>query len=591
MRYVFDVETNGLLNSLSKIHCLVLINIDTEKVLSFRPNEVEVGLQLLSDAKLICGHNVINFDIPAIKKVYPKWTTKAKVIDTIVCSRLIWSDIKNSDFQNYQRYGFDTKMIGSHSLKAWGLRLNLRKDNFGDTTNWSEWSEDMQKYCERDVELNYKFYRVIQSKNYSEQALQLEHDFAKVIDMQQSHGFTFNRDAANELLKTLIKRRIELEADLQIAFPAWTKDLEDFIPARDNRTRGYKKGVPVKRNETIIFNPNSRHHIADRLREKYDWKPKVFTPDGKPQVDEVVLSKLNFPEAKILSEYLLIQKRISQLAEGSSAWLKLEKKGKIHGSVITNGAVTGRCTHRSPNIAQVPRVGSPYGKDCRSLFTVDEGYKLVGLDVSSLELRCLSHYLARYDNGEYTKQVIDGDIHTFNQKAANLPNRNLAKTMIYALIYGAGDARMGEIINGTAKEGKELKEKLFKQIPALGNLIKDVKDKVYRTGKLKDIDGRLLNVRSQHSALNFLIQSCGSILVKQATILLHAQLFAKYKYKEDFAMVAHVHDEMQLQVREDLADKVGQLGVQSVKETQNVFGLRCPLDAEYKVGNNWAETH
>ena len=591
MQYVFDIETNGLLDQLTKIHCLVIKDINTEEVYSFRPDKVEEGLKLLSNAKELIGHNIIKFDIPAIRKVFPEWTTNAKITDTIVCSRLIWSNIKEKDFQNYNRYGFDPKMIGSHSLKAWGLRLNLHKGKFGETTDWKEWSAEMQKYCEQDVEVNFLFYNVISQKNYSQEALKLEHDFAMIIDMQEKMGFCFDVEAANKLLVNLTKRRIELEEELQLAFPAWTKDLGEFIPARDNKTKGYIKGIAINKYETVTFNPNSRYHIADRLKDKYNWKPKVFTPDGKPQVDESVLGKLEYPEAKLLAEYLLVQKRISQLAEGNSAWLKLEKNNKIYGSVMTNGAVTGRCTHMRPNIAQVPAVGVPYGKECRELFTVPKGYKLVGLDLSSLELRCLSHYLAKYDNGIYAKQVVEGDVHTYNQKAMGLSSRNLSKRVIYALIYGAGNAKMGEIINGTAAQGKKLKEKLFKNLPALGNLTTAVKEKVLRTNSLRAIDGRILNIRSPHSALNFLLQSCGAIIVKKATILLHEKLIAKYKYGEDWSMVAHIHDEMQLQVKESLVDEVGKLGVQSVKETQNEFMLRCPLDAEYKVGRNWAETH
>ncbi|MAL34402.1 MAG: hypothetical protein CMG84_13480 [Marinobacter sp.] len=591
MQYVFDIETNGLLDQLTKIHCLVIKDINTEEVYSFRPDEVEEGLKLLSNAKELIGHNIIKFDIPAIRKVFPEWKTNAKITDTIVCSRLIWSNIKETDFQNYNRYGFDPKMIGSHSLKAWGLRLNLHKGKFGETTDWKEWSAEMQKYCEQDVEVNFLFYNVISQKNYSPEALKLEHDFAMIIDMQEKMGFCFDVEAANKLLVNLTKRRIELEEELQLAFPAWTKDLGEFIPARDNKTKGYIKGIAINKYETVTFNPNSRYHIADRLKNKYNWKPKVFTPDGKPQVDESVLGKLEYPEAKLLAEYLLVQKRISQLAEGNSAWLKLEKNNKIYGSVMTNGAVTGRCTHMRPNIAQVPAVGVPYGKECRQLFTVPKGYKLVGLDLSSLELRCLSHYLAKYDNGIYAKQVVEGDVHTYNQKAMGLSSRNLSKRVIYALIYGAGNAKMGEIIDGTAAQGKKLKEKLFKNLPALGNLTTAVKEKVLRTNSLRAIDGRILNIRSPHSALNFLLQSCGAIIVKKATILLHEKLIAKYKYGEDWSMVAHIHDEMQLQVKESLVDEVGKLGVQSVKETQNEFMLRCPLDAEYKVGRNWAETH
>jgi|TARA_B100001964_G_scaffold235778_1_gene296453 DNA polymerase I-like protein with 3'-5' exonuclease and polymerase domains len=591
VKYVFDVESNGLLDSLNKIHCVVLKDIETEKLLSFTPDKVEEGLKLLSEADEICGHNIIKFDIPAIKKVYPDWNTKAKIVDTIICSRLIWADIKNKDFQNYQTYGFDSKMIGSHSLKAWGLRLNLHKGDYGQNSDWTNWNEDMQEYCERDVELTHLFYRVILSKKYSQEALDLEHQFAKVIFLQEQHGFNFNKEAAEKLLTDLIKRRLDLEEELQLAFPAWTKDLGEFIPARDNKTRGYIKGVAINKYETVTFNPNSRHHISYNLKSKYGWKPKEFTPDGRPQVDEKILSKLEYPEAKLLSEYLLIQKRISQLAEGNSAWLKLEKGNKIYGSVITNGAVTGRCTHKRPNIAQVPAVGVPFGKECRSLFVAPFGYKLVGVDFSGLELRCLAHYMARYDDGIYAKQVVEGDVHAFNQEAMGLSSRNLAKRVIYALIYGCGDRKMGEIINGTSKQGKELKEKLFKKLPALDYLTSAVRRKVESTGNLRGIDGRILNIRSIHSALNFLIQSCGSIIVKKATCLLHEKLFSKYKYGEDWSMTAHIHDELQLEVKENLVNEIGKLAIQAAKETKDYFNLRCALDAEYKVGNNWAETH
>ena len=591
MKFVFDIETNGLLDVLDTIHCIVLKDIETEKVYSFTPDKVEEGLKLLSEADVIIGHNIIKFDLPAIRKVYPNFKTRAHATDTLVCSRLIWSDVKTQDFQNASRYGFNTKLIGSHSLKAWGVRLNLHKGKFCENTDWKKWSPEMQDYCEQDVEVNNLFFRVIESKKYSQQALELEHQFAVCISLQERHGFSFDREAAEKLLTDLVKRRLDLEADLQIAFPEWQKDLGEFIPARNNKTKGYIKGVAINKYETVTFNPNSRHHISFNLKNKYGWKPKEFTPDGRPQIDEKVLSKLKYPEAKLLSEYLLVQKRISQLAEGNTAWLKLEKGNKIYGSVNTNGAVSGRCTHMQPNISQVPAVGVPYGKECRSLFVTSSGYKLVGVDFSGLELRCLAHYMARYDNGIYAKQVVEGDVHTFNQEAMGLSSRNVAKRVIYALIYGCGDRKMGEIISGTAREGKELKEKLFEKIPALSRLKDAVQNKVQATSNLRGIDSRILQVRSQHSALNLLIQSAGAIIVKQATTLLHEKLFMKYKYGEDFAMVAHIHDEMQLQVKEKLADEIGKLAVQSIKDTQDIFNFRCPLDAEYKIGNNWAETH
>ena len=591
MKLIFDLETDGLLQELTRIHCIAAKDVDTKRVYSFRPSEVETGLQLLSEADEIIAHNGIAFDIPAIKKLYPQWKTKAKITDTLILSRLIWPDLKTKDFAVSNRHGFDYRLIGSHSLKAWGRRLNVLKGDFAENTDWLQWSEEMQTYCVQDVEVTFAFFQEISKRNYSQAAIDLEHEFAQYIFLQEQVGFCFDTNKALALQQKLTKRRLELEEELQKIFPPIQKDLGEFIPARDNKTLGYVKGVAIHKWETVKFNPNSRHHIASRLKDKYNWKPKAFTPDGKAQVDEKVLDSLEYPEAKTLSEFLLIQKRISQLSEGNSAWLKLTNNNKIHGHVNTLGTVTGRCTHNKPNIAQVPAVGTPYGEECRSLFNVPDTFKLVGVDVSGLELRCLSHYLARFDNGEYVKQVTEGDVHTFNQKAAGLRSRSLAKRVIYGLIYGCGDARMGEIVGGTKADGKKVKETLFKKIPALPKLTEAIRQKIETSKYIKALDGRLLHCRSAHSALNFLIQSCGSILVKRATIILHKKLHEQFEFLKDFAMVAHIHDEMQLQVREDLADTVGELAVDAIKEAGEYYNLRCPLDGEYKVGNNWAETH
>ena len=589
--YVFDIESNGLLDDLTTIHCIVLKDINTQQLYSFEPNEVEKGLELLSNADHIIGHNIIKFDIPAIQKVYPDWQTKAQVTDTILCSRLIWADIKDKDFKYAAMHKeFPMKMVGKHSLESWGYRLDFHKGEYGKTTDWSEWTPEMQAYCEQDVHLNAKLYEVIKSKNYSETALFIEHEFQRCIKAQEDHGFFFDVSKAKELYTQLQRRRGELYNELQELFPQWEKDDGIFVPKRNNKTKGYVAGEPVQKTKTVIFNPNSNDHITDRLINKYKWKPREFTKEGKPRVDETVLGNLKYPEAKQLAEYKLIQKRIGMLAEGDTAWLKVVKNNHIHGQVITNGAVTGRCTHKFPNIAQVPSVSAPYGKECRELFSVPDGFKLVGVDVSGLELRCLAHYLYPFDNGAMVKELLDGDIHTANQKAAGLPTRNQAKTFIYAFIYGAGDTRLGEIVGGGIKEGKQLRKQFLTKNPALGYLKNDVEAKAQRQGFLNGIDKRQLPVRSIHSALNTLLQSCGAIIVKRATILLDSRI--KWLNLVDKAsMVAHVHDEMQLQVIADKADDIGKAAVQSIKEVQHVFQLNCPLDGEYKVGSNWAMTH
>ena len=587
MRLIFDIETNGFLSEATKIHSIVIKDIDTKQIYSYHGDKIGRGLYLLSGASLLVGHNILKFDIPVINKLYPEYKIEGDVFDTLLVSRLIWTNRKEEDFRMKE---LPLNLAGRHSLESWGYRLGLRKGDFIKTGDFSKWSQEMQDYCEKDVEVTYELFKLIEKQKYSQEAIKLEHDFARCIYLQEAHGFHFDVASAKKLYASLANRRLELEKSLTSAFPKWQKYIGTFIPKRDNRTLGYKKDVPVKRYKELTFNPNSRDHISDRLMDK-GWKPKEFTPDGKPKVDESILSTLDFPEAKLLSEHFLIQKRIGQLAEGNNAWLKLQKDGIIYGSVITNGANTGRCTHQKPNVAQTPSVGVPYGKECRSLFIVPNSFRLIGCDASGLELRCLAHYLGAFDEGSFAKQLLDGDIHTYNQKQIGLPTRDLAKRVIYGVIYGIGDARLGAVIGKSSQEGKRIKAKLFEALPALrqlrDNVIIATRNKKYLLG----LDKRKLIPRSEHSSLNLLIQSCGALIIKMATIILHKKLKEKNYDKDTCAMVAHVHDELQLQCKSAVADEVGAIAVQSIKDAGTHFNLRCALDAQYKIGNNWADTH
>ena len=586
MNVIFDIETDGLLSTVTKIHSIVIKDIDTGKLYSCYGDTIEQGLTILSNANLLVGHNILKYDLAVINKLYPEYSIEGEVFDTLLVSRLIWTNRKELDFQMKE---VPLNLAGRHSLESWGYRLGLRKGDFIKKGDFSTWSLELQKYCEQDVEVNFELYKLIIKQNYSKEAIKLEHDFARCIHLQESHGFHFDVASAKKLYASLANRRLELEAILASTFPNWKKYKGTFIPKRDNKTLGYQKGVPIKRYEEITFNPNSRDHIADRLMNK-GWKPKLFTPDGKPKVDESVLSSLEYPEAKVLAEHFLIQKRIGQLAEGTNAWLKLEEDGKIYGQVITNGANTGRCTHQKPNVAQTPSVGVPYGKECRSLFIAPTDTVLIGCDASGLELRCLAHYLGAYDGGSFKEQLLTGDIHTYNQKQIGLPTRDLAKRVIYGVIYGIGDSRLGEIVGKSAQEGKRIKVKLFDALPALKKLKDNVLVKIKNQGFLFGLDKRKLIARSEHSSLNLLIQSAGAILMKMATVILHNKLKDK-KYNDDVKMVAHIHDELQLQCKSDLSTEVGELAKQSIIDAGIHFNFRCPLDAQYKVGKNWADTH
>lgn len=599
---LFDIETNGLLDSTTTIHCICAKDFLTGKVFSFGPQEIDQGLKLLANASLLVAHNGLCFDIPALHKLHPQLILP-RLFDTLTASRLIWTNMKDMDFsllRGKKKSVFPPSMCGKHSLEAWGYRLGEFKGDYGKQEQaWDRWSPEMQEYCEQDVEVLDKLYRHILSQQYSPEALALEHAFQQVIFQQEQHGVPFNEQEANSLYAELASQRDAQVIALANIFPP-KKVEEVFIPKVNNKTRGYVKGTPFTKVHYESFNPNSRQQIDDRLKEMHQWEPSEFTDTGLPKVDEDVLSSLPYPECKALVKYLELSKLIGMLSEGKNGWLRLVKGGRIYGRVITNGAVTGRCTHNSPNLAQIPARGD-LGHKCRSLFYAPAPWVLVGADASGLELRMLGHFMARYDGGKFIKVLLEGDIHTANQQAAGLETRDNAKTFIYAFMYGAGDTKLGSIVAPLAtaaaqtKRGKALRARFLHSLPALKRLIDDVKGTLTGTKKrpyLYGIDKRKLHVRSSHSALNTLLQSAGAVLVKMATVIFAQEAKARdWEWGKDYVQVLHVHDEAQFLARPEIAEELGKLFVYSIGLAGAHFRMRCPTTGEYKVGTNWAETH
>jgi len=595
---IFDIETNAIkdwsnLSDLTTLHCLSIFDIDNNEMTSYNSvdGNIEEGLVKLLNAKTIVGHNSIGFDVPALTKLYDFMHNN--IVDTLVLARCVFPDLRNDDFK---RTDFDTKLIGSHSLKAWGSRINVLKDNYGETSDWSEWSQEMQDYCEQDVRVTFSLYMWLLGKNPSDRMQWLEHHFAIQMRKQEANGFPFHVGKANQLMEQLMLERCEIETELQKVFPPsveetkthwWVNRNGDKFPTKKAMIEsGYKPSQCSKGDlkvKQIPFNPNSRDQICERLMSQ-GWKPEAY--EGKrPTINEAVLKEINTEESLKLLQFLTISKRLGQLIEGNQAWLKLVRNGKIHGSVNTNGAVSGRCTHQNPNVAQVPSVRSPYGGECRELFTAPEGKVLVGCDASGLELRCLAHYLYPWDDGDYAKTILEGDIHTANQKAAGLDTRDQAKTFIYATLYGAGDAKIGSIVGGSSNDGKRLKSNFKKNLPAYSQLVTAVEAKVKSTGSLTGLDGRKLPCRSAHSALNLLLQSAGAVIMKQALVNF---VFSATK---NYQLHANVHDEVQFSCDAEDADYLGGLFVKAIRQAGDDLNFNCPLDGEYQVGENWKETH
>ena len=619
----FDIETNKIndwstYSDLHTIHCLSIYDPMIPKMMTFHGESIERGLLELQKAERIVGHNVIDFDIPALKKLYGFSPPLIKVLDTLVVSRCVFPDLRNDDFG---RNGFDKALVGSHSLKAWGHRMgSTTKLTYGEEDGaFDEYNDEMRKYCERDVIVTQLLHDFLFKHKPSKEMIAIEHWFRFVISLQERHGFKFDLDKADVLTAKLMGIRAKLTTDLQnqwkpteveMKSPAgWTLQIvsDDSVEVIQRKTKNElkqelksrglkqtlvkdakKQGNAVKE---IPFNPGSRKQIAERLMG-LGYELPTENDGVSYKVDESVLRGIDHPIAEDLLSYLLVQKRLGQLAEGQQAWLKLQKNGVIHGSVNTNGAVTGRCTHSNPNVAQVPSVRADYGSECRELFTVRNGYKLVGCDASGLELRMLAHYMAFYDRGEYAKIVTEGDVHTVNQKAAGLETRDQAKTFIYALLYGAGDEKIGNIAGGNAQLGQKLKRKFFSSLPALARLQADVQRKVKHGGELIGLDGRILPIRSSHAALNMLLQSAGAVCMKVALIqLFHLLNGLRWQHGREYAFVANIHDEFQAEVTPDKAETFGKLAVESIQHAGKQLKLNVPLDGEYKIGNNWAETH
>jgi len=596
---IVDIETDGLLPDVTKVHCIGMTVEGASAGQVFANEEpydcIEDALELMSGAKSLTGHNLIGYDLPVLKKLLG-WVPgkNTEIIDTLVMSRLCHTSLREVDAKEKQ---IDTKLWGSHSLKAWGKRLGVEKSELDGDDVWASFKPEMAAYCVQDVcvtaELKFHF----DCLEYSKEAIRLEHQFATVIQRQVEYGFSFDIKKGQELYVNLLKRQEELGGGLRKAFGSWFVSDGELTPKKDNVKRGYTAGGSLTKIKRVEFNPNSRDHIAKNLKT-FGWVPKDFTPNGKPKIDESVLAKLALPHCKELKEHFLISKRISQLAEGDNAWLKLERNGRIYGGVNTNGAVTGRCTHSKPNVAQVPASYSPYGTECRSLFRGGKNRLLVGCDADGLELRALAGYLKRFDGGKYAEAAVNGtknsgtDIHSINRDALGIDSRDTAKTFFYAFIYGAGDAKLGSILGGGAQKGKKAREKFLSGVSGLMDLTNRVKQVYRRRGHLVGLDGRKLHIRSEHAALNTLLQSAGAVLMKKALVILDETLMmVGLKEGKDYEFVANVHDEFQIEVYHRYAKVISTYAAESVSRAGDYFEFDCPLSATAHIGKNWSETH
>ena len=584
-KIILDIETDGLEPTV--IWVVVTKDVDTGKVNSFL--DKDEFKNYLSTSMEIIGHNIIGYDVPVLEKLWGVDFTDIKLTDTLVMSRLA-----------------NPPRQGGHSLDNWGKMIGFEKGEYDD---WSNLNDRMIAYCKKDVELTLMVYKKLleELENFETEALNLELDVSKCLEQQRTNGWLIDERKALMLHAKLCEKKQDLIDRVHETFkplPTFVllTDLKHKYNKDDNYSNAYRKQLDRGAHwnddeewgciEYPEFNLSSRQQIVKYLKH-FGWTPTKFTDKGNPIVDESVLQGVKgIPECKLISEYFLISKREAMLRNILG---QIGNDNRVHGYVNPNGAVTGRMTHSSPNMAQIPAVkkredkidwglAGGYGADFRALFTVRKGYSLVGCDASGLELRMLAHYM---NDTDYTNEILHGDIHTKNQIATGLKTRDKAKTFIYAFLYGAGDEKIGNIIGGRAREGKKMKTNFLNNTPALRSLRERVINSSDK-GYIKGLDGREIRIRSSHAALNFLLQGAGAIVMKKALTILNNRAIIEGL---DYKFVGNIHDEFQSEVLNQDAERFGELAIESIREAGQYYELRCPLDAEAKIGNNWAETH
>ena len=597
---VYDVETDGLLDTVSVIWCLLIGDPDTGEVKRYSDHGLDVrkpdgtlaeGVQRLLSADTV-AHNGIGYDRQAIKKITGVELSLDRSWDTMVIGRLF----------NPER--------GEHSLESYGREFKMPKGEYSD---WSQWTLPMEDYCEQDVRITMRLWRQQAAEIPAwGRSVRLEHNVAEIIRLQMENGFTLDVKKAQMLAAEFLEEKTKLERELQVLLPPRYVATEVFIPKKDNAKSGYLKGTPLTKVELQEFNPGSPKQRGMRLKQKYKWRPRKFTDGGDPATDEDVLKELPYPEAALLAKWMRADKQWKQVAskpkaDGSGGgWLHhVRADGRVHGYVNSNGAVTGRMTHSKPNTANIDK------KDVRmrEVWIPAAGKKLVGCDAEGLELRMLAHYLTPYDGGAYTRALLEGkkedetDVHSMTRKIVGLHKRDNAKRVIYAMIYGAGDPKIGAIIaedaieGGTAPPknkaaaGKAAREALEAGIVGLAQIKTQISKRVKRPGYLVGLDGRRLHIRSEHSALNTLLQGAGAIVMKEALVLHFRRAGELWKWGIDFGYCANVHDEVQSEVDPAIAGPYGMLFADAIRDAGISLGVRCPLAGSYDIGNNWGETH
>lgn len=620
--WVLDIEADGLYPSV--IHCAVLRNVVSNQVkIFFESNKNELQT-IFNEASCVIGHNIIDYDLFHIGRLWSITLPNDKVIDTLILSHLLNYNIEDG-----------------HSLKAWGERLGVQKVDY--TGGWQTFNEDMLNYCIADTLVNFELFIFLRQKLFNDhfkKAIEVEHQVAFICREMTENGFTFNYDGAKNLYKEILEKVNLLDEQILKAFPPKIKFVREVTPRltkfgtlnRSNlRKYGndlsmFQEGCTFSEIEYEVFNPGSPKQIVERLNEA-GWKPFVKTKahlDAEKSRDKEKLLKLretgwkvnednlatlpdSAPEgARKLVERILLASRLRTLDEWFSAYDYRTKS--IHGQFRSIGTWTHRMSHQKPNMGNVAAsksikykgkylndLATSLGGRMRSLWIADLDEILVGTDAEGIQLRILAHYL---NDKDFTFAVTQGkkedgtDPHSLNQRALGpiCKTRDNAKTFIYAFILGAGVGKIAEILGCTTEQANEAIDNFIRAYPGLKTLKENTIPRDARRGYFEGLDGRYVVCDSEHLMLAGYLQNGEATIMKHANVLWRSRLNDEGVW---FKQVNFVHDEWQTKVRNSLtlAEKVGKIQAQAITDVGVMLNLNCPLSGSSSYGYNWLETH
>jgi hypothetical protein len=685
---IIDIESDNLYPLQENTWTIVLKRLDGESLLlnPFKSTKSIIKQRILDfifkyPDPVIVGHNFLGFDGWVLWKDFDLSMHVGK--DTICGRKVTFFDtLFASQFLHPDREG-------GHSLRSWGERLGYHKIEYrkialelgiiqSNESEFCRWSEKMDEYCQQDVLVTEKVFQELHSQIESMEAFRLGQKNFYLMNAQAFTGFKFDEvkalevkakveqmiaDLKREVEPDLPKRKLKKSEESFYTIPArpYLKDgnkfsasLESFILRHQavalpkGQLKVYDKVVDIVPGKQIIDGLPMELDDQKELKEYFlsiGWKPTMWNvkkdSNGKPIRDgkrQLIRTSAKIQEngkicenllnldgelPKKIVKFLSLRNRLGVL----TGWLE-HPRLKFDGRLPAGSSGIAN-THRQKHVCvvNVPKAedGVLLGKEFRSLFTVENGNKLIGVDQAALEARCEGHWTFPLDNGERANLLISKDIHSYNAKIffpeelkdfdINSPDfdkghpkfkpfRSLAKNGGYCLSYGGQAPKLATTLRKPEKDGSRLFEAYWRANPAL----KQLKDKIEReweiTGQKKwitGIDGRRLYSRSKHSLVNLLFQSTGAIVVDYSVCLFDmkmGELFLDklgrpyYKYKGKIVKrVQYFHDEFGVEAESSIAEEIAKIMEWCMIEAGKRLKLNVPLIGESKIGENWEKTH